>query len=152
MSLPPRQQRFVDEYLIDLNGKQAAIRAGYAPGSAEVSASRLLSTDKVKARITELTADRNKRTQLTQDEVINDLRELRDICMGRRAITITEVVKNTSEGKADSADLTVKAFEPASAARALELLGKHQGMFSTKVEHSGTLSLESIVAGAGTSE
>jgi phage terminase small subunit len=42
-----KQQRFVHEYLIDLNGKQAAIRAGYAAASAEVTASRLLSQDKV---------------------------------------------------------------------------------------------------------
>ena len=44
--LNPKQQRFVDEYLIDLNGKQAAIRAGYSEKTAEVQASRLLSNAK----------------------------------------------------------------------------------------------------------
>lgn len=56
--LNDQQMRFVTEYLKDCNGKQAAIRAGYAPRSAEVQASRLLSLDKVqneiKARQTEL--------------------------------------------------------------------------------------------------
>ena len=41
--LNPKQKRFVSEYLIDLNAKQAAIRAGYSPKTAEVQASRLLS-------------------------------------------------------------------------------------------------------------
>lgn len=69
-SLNPRQVRFCDEYLIDLNGKHAAIRAGYAPASAEVHASRLLSDAKVQARITELMAKREKRTEVTQDMVL----------------------------------------------------------------------------------
>ena len=48
MTLTPKQARFVEEYLIDLNGKQAAIRAGYSPGTAEVQASRLLRNAKVR--------------------------------------------------------------------------------------------------------
>lgn len=45
--LTPRQRRFVDEYLLDLNGKQAAIRAGYSPKTAEVLASQTLRNPKV---------------------------------------------------------------------------------------------------------
>jgi phage terminase small subunit len=41
-TLPPKRQRFVDEYLVDHNGAQAAARAGYSPVSAKVTASRLL--------------------------------------------------------------------------------------------------------------
>jgi phage terminase small subunit len=41
-NLGPRQERFVEEYLLDLNAKQAAIRAGYSPRTAEVQGSRLL--------------------------------------------------------------------------------------------------------------
>lgn len=51
MTLTQRQQMFVDEYLVDLNGKQAAIRAGYSPKTAEVQASRLLTVVKVPAHI-----------------------------------------------------------------------------------------------------
>ncbi len=50
-ALTPKQQRFVAEYLVDFNGKQAAIRAGYAPNSAEVVASKLLRLAKVSAAV-----------------------------------------------------------------------------------------------------
>jgi len=52
--ITPRQWRFVQEYLVDSNGTQSAIRAGYAPGSAHVQASRLLRNDKVAAEIARL--------------------------------------------------------------------------------------------------
>jgi len=48
-----QQRKFIREYLVDLNGTQAAIRAGYAPGSANVSASRLLARDNIKAAVQE---------------------------------------------------------------------------------------------------
>jgi phage terminase small subunit len=51
MSLTPKQRAFVDAYLIDSNGKKAAIAAGYSPGSAAVEASRLLKHAKVAAEI-----------------------------------------------------------------------------------------------------
>ena len=44
-TLTPRKARFVTEYLVDCNGAAAAVRAGYAPGSAKVAASRLLTSD-----------------------------------------------------------------------------------------------------------
>lgn len=44
-TLSPKQTRFVDEFLVDCNGAAAAVRAGYAPGSAKVAASRLLTSD-----------------------------------------------------------------------------------------------------------
>ncbi|MGC9371103.1 MAG: terminase small subunit [Paracoccaceae bacterium] len=71
--LSPREALFCQEYLVDLNGKQAAIRAGYAPGSAEVQASRLLSRDKVQKEIARLQEARSKRTEITQDEVLRRL-------------------------------------------------------------------------------
>lgn len=55
--LSPRQQRFVQEYIKDLNGKQAAIRAGYAKKSAEVQASQLLRFPKVKAAVDQALAE-----------------------------------------------------------------------------------------------
>ena len=51
VGLTPRQQRFVDEYLIDLNATQAAIRAGYSPKTAQSQSSRLLSNVMVRAAI-----------------------------------------------------------------------------------------------------
>lgn len=56
--LRPKQQRFIEEYLVDLNGKQAAIRAGYAAGSAHVTASRLLNRPSVRASVASTIGDR----------------------------------------------------------------------------------------------
>ncbi len=69
--LTARQSRFVDEYLVDLNAKQAAIRAGYAERSAEVTASRLLSNAKVAAAIQERMSARSERTKITADMVLD---------------------------------------------------------------------------------
>lgn len=71
-----QQIRFCQEYIIDLNGKQAAIRAGYSPLSAEVQASQLLSQTKVRAYVQELFDDRACRTMTTADKVIAELYHL----------------------------------------------------------------------------
>ena len=68
--LPPRQARFVAEYLIDLNGKRAAIRAGYSPRSAEVTASKLLRNPKVRARVKKQATDALERVQLRAEDVL----------------------------------------------------------------------------------
>jgi len=72
-ALTPRQRRFVEEYLVDLNGKQAAIRAGYSPKTAEVQASQSLRNVKVQAAITAAQARRSQRIELTQDTVLREL-------------------------------------------------------------------------------
>jgi len=75
MSLAPKQQRFVEEYLIDLNATAAYRRAGYTASgnSAEVNASRLLSNAKVAAAIAEAMAARSKRTKVDADWVLQRL-------------------------------------------------------------------------------
>ena len=71
--LTPKQQRFVDEYLIDLNATQSAIRAGYSPKTAEQGAAQLLRNIKVQEKITELQNARNERVEVDQDYVLNRL-------------------------------------------------------------------------------
>ena len=71
--LSPRQQRFVDEYLVDLNGQQAAIRAGYAPRSAVVTASRLLTRAKVREAIELGRRKLQERTEITAEWVIREI-------------------------------------------------------------------------------
>ena len=73
MALTPKQEDFVREYLKDLNGKQAAIRAGYAQGSAEVTASRLLRNAKVSAALSDAQAERSKRVEIDADWVLRRL-------------------------------------------------------------------------------
>jgi len=137
MALTDKQRRFVDEYLVDLNATQAAIRAGYSQKTARQIGDENLSKPDIAKAVQEAQVTRAKRTEVTQDEVINDLRELRDICMGRKPIRITEVIKNAQAGTAESVEVDVNAFEPTAANKALELLGKHIGMFKEKFEHSG---------------
>ncbi|MFY2843583.1 terminase small subunit [Achromobacter ruhlandii] len=137
MALTDKQRRFVDEYLVDLNATQAAIRAGYSAKTAGQIGEQNLRKLEIAAAVQEAQAVRAKRTEITQDEILNDLRELRDICMGRKPVTISEVVKNGQDGKATAVDVCVSVLEPTAANRALELMGKHLGMFPSKVEHSG---------------
>jgi len=90
-TLTPKQARFVEEYLIDLNATQAALRAGYAPKGAAVEGARLLINAKVAGAITRAQTERSERTQITQDEVLkhfwaiaradpNELIEMRRAC------------------------------------------------------------------------
>ena len=75
-ALTPRQRRFTGEFLIDLNGKQAAIRAGYSPKTAEVQASRLLSNAKVAAAIEKAEAARSQRLVIDADYVLKEYRDV----------------------------------------------------------------------------
>jgi phage terminase small subunit len=67
-----KQARFVEEFLVDLNGKQAAIRAGYSPKTAEVQASRLLNYPKVRVALEDAMQARSKRTEVTVDRVVTE--------------------------------------------------------------------------------
>lgn len=71
--LTPKQSAFVAEYLIDLNATQAAIRAGYTPKGADVRGCKLLVNDKVAPHINEALAERAKRTEITQDKVLENI-------------------------------------------------------------------------------
>lgn len=74
--LSPKQARFVDEYLVDCNGAAAAVRAGYALGSAKVAASRLLTSDNPCRRVIQARQDADSdRLGVTRDGVIQRLLE-----------------------------------------------------------------------------
>ncbi len=68
--LTPRQTRFVDEYLIDLNATQAAIRAGYSAKNADKIGPELLGKTRVSAAIAEAQAKRSERVSVSQDDVV----------------------------------------------------------------------------------
>ena len=73
MALSDKQQRFVEEYLIDLNATQAAIRAGYSTKTAEQIAYKLLQKSSVSEAVARAKADRSRRTGITQDRVLQEL-------------------------------------------------------------------------------
>lgn len=137
MSLNVKQQRFVDEYLIDLNATQAAIRAGYSAKTAAVIGAENLTKPNIAAAIQKAIDARSERTKVTQDDVLRDLCELRDICLGRKPLKTMVIVKNSREGTAEPVEVEGAMFEPVAANRSLELLGRHLKMFTDKVEHTG---------------
>lgn len=160
MKLTPKQMRFVDEWLIDFNGKQAAIRAGYSAKTAEATAARLLRNVKVQAEISRRQKDLQRRTEVTQDRVVKELAriafaniadylhvetqtrtkddgtevtyqivmlsETEDLSVDQRAALAN--VKQSVNG------VEIKLHDKI---KALELLGRHIGMFNDKLSLSG---------------
>ncbi len=76
IALPGKRARFVEEYLVDFNGTQAAIRAGYSARTAYSQASRLLNDVKVQAELERRRRDLIERTELSQDRVLEEVRRL----------------------------------------------------------------------------
>lgn len=76
MALTPKQQRFVVEYLVDLNATQAAIRAGYKPARAREQAYQLMRKPEVQDAIAKAMAERGKRTKVDADYVLQRLVEI----------------------------------------------------------------------------
>jgi phage terminase small subunit len=73
MQLPDKQIRFVSEFLVDLNGAQAAIRAGYSRNSARQIATRLLSKVHIRALVQEKQKEAEERLQIRRDDIIRGL-------------------------------------------------------------------------------
>lgn len=113
--LNDRQQRFVEEYLIDLNATQAAIRAGYSPKTAMEQGYQLLQKTSVSLEIAKQMAEQSKRTGINADRVIRELAKM---------------------GFADIEAIEEYKMKGADKVKALELLGKHLGMFKEKVDVS----------------
>ncbi len=72
-SLTPKQKRFCEEYIVDLNATQAAIRAGYSSKAAEQQASRLLSNVKVQDYIKHIKKQRAEELKITQLDILKEL-------------------------------------------------------------------------------
>jgi len=129
MAMTPKQARFADEYLIDLNATQAAIRAGYSEKTAEQQGNRLLGNAKVAAYIAASQAKRSERTEITQDYVLSSIFSAMERCKQAEAVL-------DRRGKAVLVDTPAGDLVPAYTFNAMgvfkgaELLGKHLGMFN----------------------
>ncbi|MDP0309713.1 terminase small subunit [Glaesserella parasuis] len=130
--LTDKQQRFVEEYLIDLNATQAAIRAGYSADTARQIGAENLSKLVIQEAIQEAQNKRAARVNVTQDDVLRGLLEVIAMSTGKQKITETELSK--VDGSIVPMDVEKVCFEPHAANKALELLGKHLGMFKDKVD------------------
>lgn len=128
-----RQELFCIEYLVDCNGTQAAIRAGYSEHTATMQASRLLSKANVRARIAELMEERSKNTLVDAVFVVERLKQVAGRCLQAVPVMIYDPVNKEMVQKVDEDGRAVWEFDSNGANRALELLGKHVGMFTDKL-------------------
>lgn len=114
--LNEKQKQFCNEYIIDFNGTQAAIRAGYSKKTANRLASENLSKLDIQEYLKELIDNRNKRTQITQDEVVADIIRVKNRCMQSEAIL-----------DKDGNETGIYKFDSTGANKALDMLMKHTG-------------------------
>lgn len=153
--LTAKQQRFCDEYLIDLNATQAAIRAGYSPRTAEQAASRLLTIVKVSDEIAREMAERSKRTGINQDRVVKELAKLAFVNIADVVDleNATVRISATDEDLACIQSVKIKPSEFGTEREiklydkkaSLELLGRHLGMFKDKLEVEADMDLNITV-------
>jgi phage terminase small subunit len=145
--LTGKQKRFVDEYLIDLNATQAAVRAGYSAKTADQQGSRMLANVKVQQAIAERMAERSKRTGVNQDRVVLELAKIAFVKMtdivdsnGKIREDATEDDLSCIEGikykhsDTDTGYSVEREVKIGSKLKALELLGKHLGMWNDKLD------------------
>ena len=130
--LTRKQRIFVAEYLVDFNGTQAAIRAGYSPRGAEVQAFRLLRIDKVRAEVQRLQDERLKARGITADYILKSLHEVAEYCKVPRP-------RYNRNG-----DVIGEFLDASGANKALELLGKHLSLFTDNLNVRKIKSLEDL--------
>ena len=125
MALTPKQERFVQEYLVDLNATQAAIRAGYKEKTAGSIGQENLKKPEIQKAIQEAMKAQQQRTEITQDYVLQKLKEI------------------TEQPASDSPTSDLKY---SSKIKALELLGKHVDAFERQQANSDGV-LDDLIKG-----
>lgn len=148
VALTEKQKRFIEEYLIDLNATQAAIRAGYSVKTADQQASRMLTNVKVQQAIAEKMAERSRRTGINQDRVLTELAKIAfvnadDVINAEDATTKEEASRDdlaaiqSIKVKKFGEDGVEREIKLADKLKALEMLGRHLGMWNDKLQVSG---------------
>ena len=122
-----RQETFVAEYLVDLNAAAAARRAGYSPRTADRIGHENLRKPEIAAAIAAARADRESRVKITADYVLSNLTEVVERCMTRAAVMVREDGERVQAVDEDGRN--VWTFNAKGALSALDLLGKHLGLW-----------------------
>jgi len=150
IEITQKQKDFAREYIIDFNGYQAAVRSGHNPSAAATAASRMLSHPNVMAYLKELMEQRAERVNLTQDMIVKELMDIAfcdvkdfycDITgellqpheLNDRAAKATASFKSTvlkvEDKNGKRKEETIDEYKRSDKIKALELLGKHLGVF-----------------------
>ena len=133
MALTDKQRRFVDEYLVDLNATQAAIRAGYSKKTANKIGPELLGKTSISEAISKAQAERAERTKIDADYVLKQAVKLHERCMQE----VEPLTGRKGQQIRDDEGNPLFVFNAAGAAKALELVGKHVNVqaFRDQVGH-----------------
>lgn len=148
-----KQKRFVEEYLIDLNATQAAIRAGYSPATAQEQGYQLLQKTSVQNAINMKIAERSKRTGINADRVIREIAKIAFVNAADLIDFDTATIDSNAVNDDTAAIQSVKVkyfgedglereIKLADKLKALELLGKHLGLFKENIELTGDVKTE----------
>ena len=157
--ITPKQQRFVSEYLIDLNATQAAIRAGYSPRTAKQMGTENLAKPVLAAAIQKAMAERGKRTEIEADDVIRELAKIGFANMmdytrvtdeGEMVVDLSKItreqaaaigevtVEDFMDGRGDDARAVRRVrFKLADKRAALVDLGRHFALFTDNMRFAG---------------
>jgi phage terminase small subunit len=126
-ALTPKQARFIDEYLVDLNQTQAAIRAGYSPRSAKVIAHETITKPDVRGAIDQAIAERSAELKVSQNYVTRTIVDTVERCRGLHLVRDRNgklVRMETEDGK----ECVAVQFDAKNVLTGLTLLGRHLGM------------------------
>ena len=118
--LNEKQKQFCEEYIIDLNGTQAAIRAGYSAKTANEQAAQLLAKLSIQEYIQKIKNQRSERVKYSQDELMRDILEVKNRCMQANPVL-------DKEGN----ETGIWKFDSNGANKALDMLAKHVGFYET---------------------
>jgi phage terminase small subunit len=144
INVTPKQERFVEEYLIDLNATQAATRAGYSAKTANEQGARLLANVSVRSALEVAMTKRSEKTGIDAEYVLQTIVQTMERC--KQATPVLDkrgdpVMVETADGGMAPA----YTFEPNAVLKGAELLGKHLKLWTDKMEHSGSIGIADAI-------
>ena len=128
--LNEKQKQFCEEYIIDLNGTQAAIRAGYSKKTANEQAAQLLAKLSIQEYIQKIKNKRSERVKYSQDELMRDILEVKNRCMQAVPVMVFDKEEKCMVQATENGDGVWK-FDSNGANKALDMLAKHVGFYET---------------------
>lgn len=138
-SLTAKQEQFCNEYLLDLNATQAAIRSGYSENTASETGYENLRKPQIASRISELMDERTKRIQIDADWVLQAQKEVYEVAMGIKPTKVL-VRDSIGDGMTEHVVHEHHKHDLSAANKALETIGKHVNVqaWKEKIDHQSS--------------